>query len=645
MMPEIEAPPCTPPKIMIVEDEGLIAADIEIRLRQAGYNVVAIVDTGSRAVQTAAAEKPDLIVMDVHLKGDMDGIDAARAIGDEHDIPVLYLTAHTGNDMLERARTTAPFGYLAKPAGYASLPTSIEVALWKHRAERELRQQRAWLGTVLRNMADGVIVVDAGGLIQFLNPAAEALTGWTADSARGVPLCTVLRLYNPELDRFLDDLLPAALAAGSPEQFASGLQIADKDNRYFPIEGEIAPSSDGGKVVGAVISFRDATVRRIEEHELRQREKLQAVACLAAGVAHDFNNALTVIGGYAEVLRSELRESILLPLADEIAGEARRASEITRRMLAVSGRQPERRQPLNVNAVITEWRDFFSALLGPGMQFRVNLAPDLQEVFADFGDIEEVLVNLLSNARKALAAEGGCVSLTTANVALGGDSPANDYIAITVADNGLGLDPAVVERIFEPFFTTGALGSGTGLGLFIVHHIVTELGGSVAVESHPGQGTTFTVYLPAARQGRPMLSARMPFLHADTSTRPTILLADGDEEERTAISAQLSRRGYEVLECSDGRSALSMARRRGKPFALLIVDMHLPGINGFRLATHLARLAPDLNTVFLSNHAGALVSTGMSGSNWRFVSKPVVESELTREVEAALRTSTAVLPQ
>ncbi|HZU26636.1 MAG TPA: response regulator, partial [Bryobacteraceae bacterium] len=633
MTPTTETARASRAKVMIVEDEGLIAADIELRLREAGYDVAVPVDTGRKAVEAVAAERPDLILMDIRLKGDMDGIDTAAIIREQYDLPVLYLTAHTGQDMLERARVTAPFGYLAKPAGYASLPTSIEVALWKHRAECEIRQQRAWLSTVLGNLADGIAVVDQNGLIQFLNPAAEALTGWTADEARGQLLCSVLRLYIPELDRFADDPLPAVFHGGAPQLLASGLQLADKRGHYIPVEGEIAPSGGVGPILGAVVSFRDATARRIEEHEFRQQQKLQAVSCLAAGVAHDLNNALTVIGGYAELLRGELLESHLLPLVEEIGAQTRRAAEVTRRMLAVSGRQADRRHRVNLNSVLTEWRDFFRALLGSHIQLKLGLAPDLLETIGDFGDFEELLANLLANARNALP-EGGCVSVTTANVALAGASPGDAYIALSVTDSGIGMEESVAERIFEPFFTTGSLGHGTGLGLFIVHNIVTELGGSIAVDSKPGQGTTFTVYLPCAPQGEPLNPGEKLSKRGEPERR-TILLVDADKLERRAIREQLEQHGYEVLGCPDGTSAMAAVRRHQHPISILVTDVHLPGINGFQLANQLSKIAPDLKVVFMSRHGGAFLKAEMGAPGCRFVSKPVVQSDLIREIEAA----------
>ncbi len=219
----------TPPggaNIFLVEDEGIIAHSIQSDLRKAGYRVAGVADSGPDALRQIAHSRPDLILMDIRIRGDMDGIELARRVQEQFDIPVVYLTAHSDLETLHRAKLTGPFGYLAKPVQQSSLSSSIEIALYKYRVESELRRQRAWLETILGHMADGVIVTDDAGKIQFLNAAAENLTGWTALLAAGELVGSILPLMEPELDLRRDDFLPEAIAQGSGRAALRRFRIA-----------------------------------------------------------------------------------------------------------------------------------------------------------------------------------------------------------------------------------------------------------------------------------------------------------------------------------------------------------------------------------------------------------------------------------
>jgi PAS domain S-box-containing protein len=487
------------PSIFIVEDEGIIAHNIQSDLRKAGYRVAGVADSGRDALDQIASSRPELILMDIRIRGEMDGIELARRVQEQFDVPVVYLTAHSDMETLQRAKVTGPFGYLAKPVQQSSLSSSIEIAFYKHRVESELRRQRAWLETILSHMADGVIVTDDAGKIRFVNAAAEKLTGWTAAQAAGQQAGYVLPLVEPELDLALDEFLPAAIAQGIPATLPSGVSALNPAGDAYPVDGELAPSLDGDKVVGTVITFRNALPRRKEEQERRHQQKMLAVGRLAAGVAHDFNNLLTVILGYTDQAITVLAPKH--PVARDLE-EVRKAGEIaatiTKQLLTFSRKQEAEPETISLNAIVRNHDALCRQLVGSSIGVSMTLGPAVGGIYADPGQVAQILMNLVTNARDAMP-EGGLLRIQTANVDLektGSPGSTNEYVALTVEDTGVGMDSETADRLFEPFFTTKFPGRGTGLGLSIVDSIVRDLGGTIDVESAPGCGTTFTIYLP-----------------------------------------------------------------------------------------------------------------------------------------------------
>jgi hypothetical protein len=444
----------TPPgraSIFLVEDEGIIAHNIQSDLRKAGYRVAGCADSGRDALEQIAQSRPELILMDIRIRGEMDGIELARRVQEQFDIPVVYLTAHSDMETLQRAKVTGPFGYLAKPVQQSSLSSSIEIALYKHRVESELRRQRAWLETILSHMADGVLVTDDAGKIRFLNAAAEKLTGWTAAQAADQFAGSVLPLVEPELDLSLDEFLPDAIAKGKPVALPLGVSALNPSGDAYPVDGELAPSLDDGKVVGSVITFRNALPRRREEQERRHQQKMLAVGRLAAGVAHDFNNLLTVILGYTDQALHIL--SSRHPVSNDLE-EVRKAGEIaatiTKQLLTFSRKADSEPVTVSLNAIVRSHDALCRQLIGPTIGFSMTLDANLGGVFVDPGQVAQILMNLVTNARDAMP-KGGVLRIQTANVDLektGSPGSTNEYVALIVEDTGVGMDSETADRLF-----------------------------------------------------------------------------------------------------------------------------------------------------------------------------------------------------
>ena len=502
MFPAVSQPDSEPLRVLVVEDEGIIAHDISRRLTKLGFEVVAIARSGQEAIERARELLPGLILMDVKLEGEIDGIEAASQILKELDVPVIYLTAHTDMETLARAKLTGPFGYLTKPLQQHSLPTTIDIALYKHKIERELRDQKAWLTTILATMTDGVAVVDVNGKVQFLNRAAEKLTGWGHEEAQARSLSTVLAGSNPESEARIERIFSQTIGQDRPRRLPRGLRVAVRNGRVFSIEGEIAPSFNGGASAGAILTFRDTTARELEEEQRRHQHKMQAVGSLAAGVAHDFNNLLLIILGYTEELSSRISDPYSQSALDEISKASQGAASLTKQLLLFSRKQRVQLKNIELNEVVRDTVQIIKRLIGPGIQLELRLSPEPAVVSSDPDQIRQVLVNLASNARDAMP-QGGTLTVETLCTTPEQSvfSSENGAVILTVSDTGEGMSEQVAEQLFEPFFTTKEPGKGTGLGLSIVRTIVNDMGGVIRVKSKPGEGAAFCLSLPQARSG------------------------------------------------------------------------------------------------------------------------------------------------
>lgn len=616
-----------PANILIVEDEGIIADNIASRLLKSGYKVAGIVDSAEEALRKVPLSKPDLVLMDIHIKGSLDGIETTKKLRERYDIPVIYLTAHTDPQTINRAKMTGGFGFLTKPIDHRTLATTIEMATHKHRADREVRDQRAWMATALRNMADGMIVIDRERKVQFLNGPAESLTGWLNSDARGYDIGIILPLSESISGDPADEVLTPPSEPGPPGPMPQGLTATKRLGERFPVEGDIAPSVDGERVVGAVITFRDATSRQARENEARQQHKMQAVGRLAAGVAHDFNNLLFIMLGYTEEMLRTAGENDLVPL-NEIKKAGDNAARITQQLLQFSRNEPIEKRDIDLNDVIRDTEELFRRLGGPSIAWNFRLAEKLWPVRANDGQLKQILMNLIANARDAMPA-GGEITIETLNIEkprpCAGSSELEAFVALNVTDTGNGMSAQTGEHLFEPFFTTKAPGRGTGLGLSIVHSIVTDLGGSIQVESEPGRGAAFRIWIPRAA-GAP-----------ETSDPPTVLLAEDQEGIRRLLRDYLVNSGYAVLEAVDGEQALQIANERTGPIDLLVTDVVMPGANGLEVAEALARRRPRLRTVFISGYAQEF-DKGMKNlpPGARFLRKPFTKAELLRNVRDLL---------
>ena len=493
----------------------------------------------------------------------------------------------------------------------------------------------------LRGLIDGsplaIAAVDPEGNVLSWNAAAERMFGWTAAEVLGRPLPNVP-----------DDRLEES--AAFRQRLLAGQGFSDlvttrqrKDGKRIEVSVSTAPLRDpSDAAVGVIFMYSEVTERRQLEEQLRQAQKMEAVGQLAGGIAHDFNNILAVIMSYGDLMLGELGADAPMS-ADlrEVTTAAGRAAGLTRQLLAFSRRQVLQPHVVQLNALITNLEKMLRRLLRESIELTTTLDANLGYVYADAGQIEQVLVNLVVNARDAIS-HAGDISIATSNVQLDAEygrlhsgAPAGAYIMVSVSDTGCGMTPEVQERIFEPFFTTKERDRGTGLGLSTVYGIVKQSGGYVWCYSEPGKGTTFKIYLPRVESA----DDPMPM----TATAPagrgseTILLVEDEAPVRLVASRILRQSGYTVIEAPDGAAAVALCTAHEGPLDLVVTDMVMPGMTAHELAAQIRATRPGTRVLFMSGYTqDAALRQQVLEPGAAFLEKPFTVQTLTRAVQGAL---------
>jgi signal transduction histidine kinase len=406
----------------------------------------------------------------------------------------------------------------------------------------------------------------------------------------------------------------------------------------------------GGEIQGAIVLHQDVTEHRAAEEALRrseeqlgQAQKLEAVGQLAGRIAHDFNNLLTGILSYCDLLLDEVRSGDPIRTdIEQIRQAGQRAAGLTRQLLAFSRRQVLQPRVLSLNAVVGELEGMLRRLAGVNVVVEADCEPGLWYVLADPGQIEQVVINLAVNARDAMPA-GGRLTVSTANRAFTADSPDRPngvrpgaYVTLSVSDTGVGMAPEIQARMFEPFFTTKEPGKGTGLGLSTVYGIVQQSGGHVTVESAPGRGARFTIYLPrhAAAEGPGPTRSDRRRLPGGTET---LLLVEDEAAVRSSARRLLERNGYTVLEARHGADALRLAESAERPIDLVLTDLVMPEMGGRELVERLRAHRPGLKVLYMSGYTEKDIAVnGVMPPHTGFVEKPFTVEQLTRRLREVL---------
>lgn len=514
---------------------------------------------------------------------------------------------------------------------------------------RSVRLNEKRLRQVLEGASEAVLETDSDGKILLVNVAAEKMFGYTRQE--------LLKLN-------VDQLVPANLRARHEQhraEYAQRPQVRPmglgreltaqkKDGSCFPVDVGLSPYWMDG-TFRVIVLVHDVTRRkRIEsafresEEKLRQAEKLEALARMAGGAAHEFNNLLTMIMGYAALMLSSIdSKKTLIDYIEKISRSSKRAAELTRQLLAFSSRQMLAPEMVDMNMVVAEAQQILPSLVGTNIETSSTPAPEPALVRADRSQIHQMLIHLVFNARDAMP-EGGKLAIRVANVEVESAGiherpglPPGEYVQVTVSDTGIGMPLEVQTRLFEPFFTTKEFGKGSGLNLAAIYGIVQQSGGNISVASTPGAGTTFTILLPRATQER--------FPAADEpATRPavqrgteTILLVEDEPPIRALTREFLESLGYEVLAAAGGEEALRAAEQFTGRIDLLLTDVRMPGMSGRELAHRLLPLREGMKVLYISGFVDDILAReGVSNTNEWFLEKPFAFDDLAQKIRIVL---------
>lgn len=513
---------------------------------------------------------------------------------------------------------------------------AAEVAERK-RAEEQLAEINQQLQAIIDASPLAIARIDLEGRVQSWNRAAEEMTGYKAEEVLG-------RTIN-EVDETEPALTPERMEAIARGATLNGTEftLRRKDRSVMHLRVWTAPlRNTAGKVSGEIVVAADFSEQRRLQEQFIQAQKMEAIARLAGGAAHDFNNVITVISGYGQILRDAVADiPQLKEAAEEVLKASDRAAGLASQLLVFSRRQVIQPQVLDVNVVVSNLERMLGRILGEDIELETKLSADLGLIRADPGQLEQVVVNLALNARDAMP-EGGRLTIETANTQLDEASarrlglPPGPYTVMAVSDTGAGMTSEVQSHMFEPFYTTKERGRGTGLGLSTAYGIVKQHGGEISVQSEEGRGSTFTIYLPQTAEAAAQAAG-------ETAPAPlpqgseTVLVVEDEEGVRKLVRSVLELNGYRVLEADSGETAMEISAAHDEKIDLLVTDVVMPKMSGRELADALSLLRPDLKVLFLSGYADrAIIEHGILDAGAAFMQKPFTPQDLARKVREVL---------
>jgi len=502
-------------KVLIVEDESVVAWHLQDILEQASYEVIASVGSGEDAIKLAKAQRPDLILMDISLKGEMDGIEAASLILESCRIPVIFLTAHADKQTLNRAKNAMPYGYIVKPFQEKDVISAIEIVINKHQQVSLEQETETWLENLLQSVGEAVIATDEKGLVKFMNPTAEEMTGWTVAEASGRGILEIFPLFDPKTRQPIENPAIQALKENRVIELDERVVLRAKDGSEIEITDSAAPIKDNnGNLSGVVVVFFDCNKcsfetpkeKQLMEH-LRRIKKMDVFNTLSSGFANNFNSLLTgILGNIALLKRDDFMNPDLEKKLERIEGAASRAALLVKQLMIFSRQTGLSPEPINMNQEIENVVETLKKLTDPRIEIHVELNAERPIVIGDRSQISEMLLAIGVNAHEAIVPtlakrREGKIGFSTHVESLSPVFCAEHrldseklYVHVAIADSGIGVKNESKERIFEPFFSTK--GSGRGLGLSIVFGIIKNHNGAISFTSIAAQGSLFDIYLP-----------------------------------------------------------------------------------------------------------------------------------------------------
>ena len=632
--------------VLLVDDETKITELFSYSLRREPYNI-STASSADQALEILANQPVNILVTDIRMPK-MDGLELGQLVREMYpQVQLIIISAHGDVDSAVTALKLGAVDFLQKPVDPKILQLTLNSAAekWNLRTQLdqayvELAEERELLSVTLNSIGDGVIATDLNGDITNLNKISTELTGWSNEEARGQPLTKVFNIINEQTREVCENPVEKVLATGRIIGLANHTALIAKDGTEKSIADSAAPIKNrNGLIIGTVLVFRDVTLENRINTELAKTKKLESVGILAGGIAHDFNNLLAGIMGNINLAKATI--SPVEPAYDFLVSAedaSARAAKLTKQLLTFSKGGEPIIEAASIFDVVSQSADF--TLTGSGIACRIDQDSTLWGALIDKGQIDQVIQNIILNARQAMP-HGGTIYILCENfVHKANDSggipvTAGDYIRISIRDEGVGIQPELLEQIFDPYFSTKQ--EGSGLGMAVTHAIVNKHRGHIECASTEGNGTTFTIYLPAVKE---IISERSSVFAKHTGSGK-IMIMDDEKMIRDMTESMLVSCGYEVVHAVDGVQALELYRiamDQNQPITAVIMDLTIPGgIGGRETIEKLTEMDKGVNAIVSSGYSNDPVMANYREYGFKAaLSKPYLMSTLTAAVSKAL---------
>ncbi len=656
-------------RIMIVEDEVIFALELHRRLEDCGHTVVANVTTGEAAMSRAEQVQPDLVLMDINLAGEIDGIQTAEKLRLRCQAPVVFITAFADEERIGRAKLTLPFGYMLKPIDDRELRVTIEMALHLHQADQQRKQAEEALRQSEANLAKAQQVAHLGSWERNLTSGERTwsdeffrILGYEPQAVTPSDEAVIERIHPDDRER-VAEIMGRCLGSGrAAEEFEHRIVRPNGTQRYVQGKIWLQEDIDGkpGTVRGTMLDLTER--KRSEEamlsleQQMLHAQKLESLGVLAGGIAHDFNNLLTAILGNADLALDELsphapaRDNIM-----EIERASKRAAELAKQMLAYSGKGRFVIEPIDLNELIREMAHLLDVTISKKAVIKYNFAENLPTFDGDATQIRQIIMNLITNSSDAIGDRSGVIALSTGaldcerayldsvneilHTSLDEPLPEGIYCCLEVSDTGCGMDPETTRKIFDPFFTTKV--TGRGLGLSAVLGIVRGHCGAINIYSEVGKGTTFRLLFPSQALPSDDAAAESGEGKAEAwQGQGTVLIVDDEDTVLSVGKKMLERLAFSVLTAPDGRKAVEVYRQHADEIVCVLLDLSMPHMDGEQALHEIRRINPDAKVALCSGYSMQDASERFAGIGLdALIQKPYSIASLRAELKELLAVS------
>ncbi len=618
-------------KIAIIEDEILVAYDIAEKLKSFGYDVPVTGLSGEEAIKIVQEHQPDLVLMDIILNGEMTGIEAAQYIKDHYNTGIVYLTAHTDKNTLEKAKLTEPLAYLVKPFEERELHATIEMALYKSKMESKLRESEKRYREFFENDLTGDFIALKDGTIIDCNLAFVQIFGFSnKEQALEHNLCELFPDEN-DFKKYLQKLEQN----DSFIMYEHDLFTIDK-KPVSVIENVLATFDAMGTLQSLRGYIFNITDRKKLQEQIIQTQKMESINTLASGIAHDFNNILCSIVGRIALIKMNLPEKHpIFQHIDVIENNATHGTQLVEQLVTFARGEKLEAMPVNLNNIIEKALQIIKPTFPKNIEINNIFDNSLPNILGDANQLQQIIINLCINARDAMNGKGklyietGFKMLSAEDLSTYPKATPGGYAILSIRDTGEGINPQILNNIFEPFFTTKEGGKGSGLGLSVVYSIVKNHDGFIEVQSTLNQGTIFTIFLPMLIENK----ISKPY----QGNNEFILLVDDDEIIRNMASEILTKGGYQIITADNGEEALKIYKSKMDKIKLVIMDLLMPKLGGYGTFMKLQALNPDIKVILSSGILQSVKEAEISKSGVKgFIHKPYKYNELLTKVKRCL---------